>query len=61
MGLNQLRRLEHIRALFPAAVTPEAPRLLLFARYGFTPDLSAEAGARSDVELVDLHRLYQGG
>jgi hypothetical protein len=60
VGLNQLRRLEHIRTLLPAAVTPEDPRLLLFARRGFTPDLTSEAAARPDVELIDLDRLYHG-
>jgi hypothetical protein len=36
------------------------PRLTLFARNGFTPELTAEAGSRPDVELIDLQRLYHG-
>jgi uncharacterized protein len=60
VGLNQLRRLEHITTLLPASATPTAPRLMLFARHGFTPDLAAEAEFRRDVELIDLNRLYSG-
>jgi AAA+ ATPase superfamily predicted ATPase len=59
-GLNQLERLEHIVTLLPAPVASERPRLLFFARHGFTPELTAEAASRPDVELVDLVRLYQG-
>lgn len=60
VGLNQLRRLEHVRDMLPASVRTDQPKLMLFARHGFTPDLSAEAETRSDVELVDLPRLYNG-
>ena len=60
IGLNQLRRLEHIRDLVPVSADPDRPKLLLFSRSGFTPDLMAEASARSDAELIDLHRLYNG-
>jgi hypothetical protein len=60
VGLNQLRRLEHIRTLLPGGTDSEQPRLMLFARHGFTPDLTGEAAARPDTELVDLHRLYHG-
>ncbi len=60
IGLNQLRRLEHIRTLVPADPAADQPKLLLFARHGFTPDLNAEARTRRDVELIDLPRLYSG-
>lgn len=60
VGLNQLERLRHIRSLLPAAVVLEEPKLLLFSRQGFTPDLTAQARSRSDVVLVDLPRLYHG-
>jgi hypothetical protein len=60
VGLNQLRRLEHIRTLLPGAAGTEHPRLMLFARRGFTPELTAEANSRPDVELIDLQRLYYG-
>jgi hypothetical protein len=60
IGLNQLDRLDHIRGLLPRTVTPEPPKLLLFSRYGFTPDLLSEADRRADLELIDLPRLYQG-
>jgi uncharacterized protein len=60
VGLNQLRRLEHIRTILPVGTESARPRLMLFARCGFTPDLTAEAGIRRDVELIDLQRLYNG-
>jgi hypothetical protein len=60
VGLNQLLRLEHVRTLLPAAMTPAPPRLLLFARHGFTRELTAAATARGDLELIDLNRLYSG-
>jgi len=57
-GINQLERLRHIRSLLPADSITNVPRLLLFSRRGFTSGLTAEAGSRSDVDLIDLHRLY---
>ena len=54
---DQLRRLDHLRDVLEL---PEGTRLLLFSRSGFTPDLTGEARRRDDVELVDLHRLYEG-
>jgi hypothetical protein len=60
VGRNQLERLEHIRTLLPPAMTPAPPRLLLFARNGFTAELTAAATALDDVELIDLNRLYAG-
>ncbi|MEV4567009.1 hypothetical protein AB0K12_24850 [Nonomuraea sp. NPDC049419] len=36
------------------------PKLLLFARAGFTGELVEAARGRRDAELVDLHRLYAG-
>ncbi|MER5647843.1 hypothetical protein [Streptosporangium sp. NPDC002524] len=40
-----------------AAVRPELPS---FSWAGFTADLARTAARRSDVELVDLGRLYGG-
>jgi AAA+ ATPase superfamily predicted ATPase len=60
VGLNQLERLAHIRTLLPPAMTPAPPRLLLFARHGFTRELTAAAAALDDLELIDLSRLYAG-
>lgn len=36
------------------------PKLMLFSRSGFTPGLTEEVGARPDVELVTLERVYRG-
>lgn len=60
MDLPHLERLEHLRALLPTAKIGAAPRLLLFARSGFTPALARTAQQRSDIELVDPDRLYRG-
>jgi hypothetical protein len=60
VGINQLERLEHIRALLPADDGAEPPLLLLFSREGFTADLTAAARGRADVQLIDLERLYHG-
>jgi hypothetical protein len=42
------------------AMAPAPPRLLLFARHGFTRELTAAAAAHADLELIDLSRLYAG-
>lgn len=60
VGASELRRLEHVRGLLPAARVTLPPKLLLFSLSGFTSGLAAEADARSDVELVDPDRLYYG-
>jgi uncharacterized protein len=60
VGLNRLERLRHIRSLLPANVLVGPPKLLLFSRQGFTPDLIAEAHTSTEVELIDLPRLYHG-
>lgn len=60
VGLPQLERLEHLRGLLPGARVSALPKLLLFARSGFTGELRREADRRADVELVDLHRMYHG-
>jgi hypothetical protein len=60
VGQNQLERLEHIRSLLPADAIAGEPKLLLFSRQGFTPDLTIDAQSRSDVALIDLPRLYHG-
>ena len=62
MTAGDLRRLERVRSLLSTAGRADVStaRLALFARSGFTDDLLREAGRRTDVELIDLHRLYEG-
>jgi uncharacterized protein len=60
MDVSQLQHLEHLRALLPDARIDRQPKLLLFARSGFTDDLVEAAQGRADVELVDLNRMYSG-
>jgi AAA+ ATPase superfamily predicted ATPase len=57
VGRAHLRRLEQARA----ALGPRAAgaKLLLFAP-SFSAELQSEAGSRSELELVDLARLYGG-
>jgi len=60
MEVRELRRLEHLRGLLPSARVDQPPKLLLFGRSGFSPELAAETAARPDVELIGLERLYRG-
>ena len=60
MGPGQLARLDHLRDLLPGDKAPGPVRLVLVSRSGFAPELASGAGARGDVELVDLERLYHG-
>jgi hypothetical protein len=60
VGLDQLRRLEHLRGLLPSQRVDQPPRLLLFSRTGFTAGVATEAAVRPDVELVGIDRLYGG-
>jgi len=60
MDIAHLERLEHLRGLLPSAKVNSTPKLLLFARSGFTPVLADLAARRADVELVDMDRLYRG-
>ncbi|MFC6080711.1 AAA family ATPase [Sphaerisporangium aureirubrum] len=60
IGIPQLERLEHLRALLPSTKITLLPKLLLFSRTGFTPDLTHLAARRPDVELVSMERLYGG-
>jgi AAA+ ATPase superfamily predicted ATPase len=60
VGLDQLRRLEHLRGLLPGQRVDQPPKLLLFSRTGFTAAVTDEAVARPDVELVGIDRLYSG-
>lgn len=59
--LNDLARLDHLRALI-ARKRPSAidGKLLLFSASGFEHNLRSAAGKRADVELIDLDRLYTG-
>jgi hypothetical protein len=57
IGAEHLRRLETARAALGTRAT--RAKLLLFGT-SFTADVEAEAGARSDVELIGLERLYAG-
>jgi AAA+ ATPase superfamily predicted ATPase len=60
VGDGVLERLEHIRSLLPVDRGSADARLLLFSRSGFTREVQRTAERRSDVELVDLDRIYHG-
>ena len=63
LDVAALHRLDQIAGLMTARrgveIAPQAKRLL-FSATGFGPNLQAAADKRHDVELVDLHRLYEG-
>lgn len=54
---EELQRLERARVLLGDRAHPRA-RLILMSRKGFAKGLRQAARGRSDVELVDLERLY---
>ena len=58
--MDDLRRLDRLRSLLVARADVSRTRLLLFGRSGFAPDVLNAAERRSDVELIDLERLYEG-
>ncbi|MDI1459934.1 ATP-binding protein [Catellatospora sp. KI3] len=60
VGVAELARLDHLRDLVPPAKVTDPPRLVLFSRSGFTPNLLARAKTRPDLELIDIDRLYRG-
>lgn len=60
LDLPHLERLEHLRTLLPGNRVTTPPKILLFGRAGFTDRLAAQADEHSDVELIDLPRLYHG-
>ena len=63
IGGDALTRLDRLGDLLAGrsgvTLSPTAKRLL-FSAEGFTPELTAAAAIRPDVELVDLRRLYEG-
>ncbi len=61
LGVDQLRRLEHLRGLLPSQRVDQPPKLLLFSRAGFTAGVADEAVVRPGVELIGIDRLYDGG
>ena len=58
-GLDQLERLDAIAGRITKDPSSEVKRLLI-ARAGFTAEVERLAARRTDIELVDLHRLYYG-
>ena len=56
-GPADLERLEHIRGLLPPS-TGQKCRLLLFSASGFERSLIRTTSTRTDVELIDVARLY---
>lgn len=56
-GPADLERLQHIRGLL-SAPTDRQCRLLLFSVSGFERNLVRTASGRSDLELIDVARLY---
>ena len=57
---GDLKKLETGRTLREGRCDATRARLIVFGRSGFSPDLVAEAAGRSDLELVDLRRMYTG-
>jgi uncharacterized protein len=60
IGKAELDRLDRAVGLLPPATSDAPVKRILFARSGFTRELEQAARRRPDLELVDLHRLYNG-
>lgn len=58
--IKDIERLEHLRGLLTSRTGASGAKLLLFSLSGFTRDITEKANRRSDIELVDLQRMYQG-
>lgn len=58
--LSDLRKLERGRELLAGRCNVDDARLLIFSRSGFSDELAAEAASRTDLDLVDINRLYRG-
>jgi uncharacterized protein len=59
MGIVELERLDQIATKLGERAATSVRRMLV-ARSGFSAELTRTARVRSDVELVDLQRLYEG-
>ncbi len=59
-ALIRLDQLADLLAGRPGVTLAAGAKRLLFSAEGFAPELVAAATDRHDVELVDLHRLYEG-
>jgi hypothetical protein len=59
MGIVELERLDQIVTKLGERAATSVRRMLV-ARSGFSAELKRTARVRSDVELVDLQRLYEG-
>lgn len=63
LDLSDLARLDRLAHLLAGrgrvSLSPTLKRVL-FSLTGFAPRLIEASDQRTDVELVDLHRLYQG-
>jgi uncharacterized protein len=60
VGLPELERLDIAATMIPSEKVGQEVRRVLVSRVGFTRELEKHARLRTDVELVDLQRLYFG-
>lgn len=58
---SDVDRLETVRQVMAdKGLHVASVKLILFGRSGFSPDVEQAAESRSDLELVDLHRIHHG-
>jgi uncharacterized protein len=60
VGVDQLARLDSLAEAMDVGAPGRQVKKILVARAGFTLELTRAARRRTEVELVDLHRLYSG-
>jgi len=59
-SMQDIERLERLRGLLTSRADAASAKLLLFSLTGFDADVVEAAHSRSDIELVDLQRMYEG-
>ena len=59
-SLGDIERLRRLRGALGRRADVSRAKLLLFGRSGFAPDVIRAGQSDPDIELIDLHRLYEG-
>jgi uncharacterized protein len=59
-SVKDIERLERLRGLLASRIDTTGTKLLLFSSSGFERDVIEKANGRSDIEVVDLQRMYGG-
>ncbi len=59
-SISDIQKLERLRSLLAVRADTAGTKLMLFSRSGFEQEVIDMAAGRSDIELIDLRRMYEG-